>query len=59
MCPRLLHLAELGMAGRDIGMVEGGAIGDPAVGIQRLGVAPCGVQHAGKRSASTSWGDRD
>src|SRR5262249_33655369 len=29
---RLLHPAELGMAGRDIGFVEGWPIGDPAVG---------------------------
>src|SRR5258707_2622096 len=46
MGPRLVHLAELGMTGRDIGMVEGRSLGDPAVGVQRLAVAPGGVQKA-------------
>src|SRR5262249_41424806 len=48
MGARLVHAAELGMAGRDIRMKEGGAIGDVVVGIQCLVVAPCGVQHSGK-----------
>src|SRR5262249_21918173 len=32
--PRLLHLTELGVAGRDIGRVERGSPCDPAVGFQ-------------------------
>ena len=37
------------MTGRNIGMVKGGSLSDPAIGVQCLGVAPRGVQHSGER----------